>query len=79
MAANNMILVLLCVTVMGLIFLAILYMAQMAFINSIILNSFSPKFAGLFKITGSANETTDHHVIPQNLYIMIDSSRFWYL
>lgn len=64
MAANhsemkNVIVVLLCLTVMGLICLAILNKAQMAFINPIVLSSFSPKSADLFKITESANDKVE--------------------
>lgn len=57
---KNVIVVLLCVTLVGLIYLTILNNAQMTFFNPIVLSSVAPKFADLFKIRESGTETAYH-------------------
>lgn len=59
--ARNVGVVLLCLTLMGLIFLAVFNKAQMAFFNPVDLSSISQKYEDLFKIRGSCSTTTDDH------------------
>eukprot|EP00253_Pinus_taeda_P001199 PITA_01199 len=63
--AKILIAVLLGVTLIGLIYIALLNEAQTAFANPIVLSSVSRRFVGLFKIKGTGTETPDnskHHV-----------------
>lgn len=57
---KNLNVVLLCVTLMGLIYLAVLKMGKMAFVNPV-LSSFSDKSEGFFKMTVFCNKTADDH------------------
>jgi hypothetical protein len=61
MAAKTISMVLLCVTLMGLIFLAVLNQARMPFINPVYLSSISYEYRDLFKIPGSCTKATDYH------------------